>query len=106
MLLSIQESNLTYSAVLITSVFGFGLINKFHCSFEVVLQERVMRNQILRKFKKQWDDEGNSISKKRIMNDWFEIKSYVPEEYDMYISYSDKRKIHGASGKKISKIKK
>ena len=61
---------------------------------------------MLNKFEKQWDIKNDMNNKLRVMKEWYSIKSYVPEEYDAYISYADKRQIIGAlGGKKVTKIK-
>ena len=74
-----------------TSLLGYGIANKYHCSFEIVQQETIMRQKMLNKFEKQWDIKNDMNNKLRVMKEWYSIKSYVPEEYDAYISYADKR---------------
>ena len=55
-----------------------------------------MRKRMVHKVYKQWDNENDKNNKLRLTREWNQIKSYIPEEYHAYISYSEEREILGA----------
>jgi len=89
-----------FIGIIMSNVFGFGIISTYHLSFEVTLQERVMRFQMQEKFSK-WDSNEN---KTKLFKDWIEQMNFVQEEYRLFTAYAEERKGTGAKGLKVTKI--
>jgi len=89
-----------FIGIIMSNVFGFGIISTYHLSFEVTLQERVMRFQMQEKFSK-W---GNNENKTKLFKDWIEQMNFVQEEYRLFTAYAEERKGTGEKGLKVTKI--
>jgi arginyl-tRNA--protein-N-Asp/Glu arginylyltransferase len=87
-------------AIIMSNVFGFGIISSYHLSFEVTLQERVMRFQMQEKHYK-WSTNDN---KTQLFLDWIQEMNYVQEEYRLFTAYAEERKGIGEKGLKVTKI--